>query len=117
MKKIIKIKGFALSIVFVLFSAYAAYSQNSHQNTKDKKEAIKKDTVINKSPHSVKTVYYTCPTHVKVRSDKAGNCPQCGVTMNKKIEKVYYACPHHIEVKYDDKGQCEKCGVALEQKE
>jgi len=113
----INLKQYALSIAFAIFLACAGYSQNSDQNDKYKKEPIQKDSVNKKPSHTVKSVYYTCPTHLKVRSDKAGNCPQCGVTMNKKIEKVYYACPHHTEVKHDDKGQCEKCGVALEQKE
>ncbi|MGQ0826799.1 MAG: heavy metal-binding domain-containing protein [Bacteroidota bacterium] len=115
MKKIINFRQLALSIVFIVFTACTAYSQSADSTHKMQK----KETVINKSKTSrpAGNIFYTCPTHPKVRSDRAGNCPQCGITLNRKTEKVHYACPQHAEVKHDDKGQCEKCGIALEQKE
>ncbi len=32
-----------------------------------------------------KVLYYTCPMHPSVKSDKPGNCPECGMT----LEPVY----------------------------
>jgi hypothetical protein len=110
------LKRITLSTSLIILAIVTGYSQNSNFN-QDKKCAKKTDTTqINETSHTVKNVYYTCPEHPKVRSDKPGNCPQCGLTMDKKIEKVVYSCPVHNEVKHDEKGQCEKCGAALEKK-
>lgn len=69
---------------------------------------------------------YTCPMHPEVISDKPGNCPKCGMTLElilnlenkaKNIQlqdKVQYTCPMHPEVISDKSGACPKCGMALE---
>ncbi|HKR07433.1 MAG TPA: heavy metal-binding domain-containing protein [Bacteroidia bacterium] len=41
------------------------------------------DTSQNISPGS----YYTCPMHPEIKSDKPGNCPKCGMTLEKKDNK------------------------------
>jgi len=116
MKTTIHFSAIVLSIVLTMTIA-SAYSQSTDQAGKNKNEIKNKDTLMDKAPHSVNAVFYTCPSHPKVKSDRPGNCAQCGLTMNKKKEKVYYACPKHTEVQHDDKGECEKCGVVLQQKE
>src|SRR5271165_531121 len=64
---------------------------------------------------------YTCPMHAEVVSDKPGNCPKCGMTLEPMMPrpsetKTIYTCPMHPEVAQDHPGQCPKCGMALEPK-
>ena len=64
---------------------------------------------------------YTCPMHPKVVSDKLGNCPKCGMTLEPVIPraseaKTIYTCPMHPEIEQDHPGQCPKCGMTLEPK-
>lgn len=73
-----------------------------------------------KKDHSHNAVYYTCPMHPDVKSDKAGKCPKCGMdlTLSKKeqmkadVTKTY-TCPVHMEVASDKPGNCPKCGKNL----
>lgn len=64
---------------------------------------------------------YFCPMCPGVESDKPGDCPKCGMALEKnhawKPEtKVIYTCPMHPEVEQDKPGDCPKCGMALEPK-
>lgn len=72
---------------------------------------------------------YTCPIHPEVRSDKPGDCPQCGMRLQpvsptagapaKKSAPVApaatggYTCPMHPEVRSEKPGKCPKCGMDL----
>lgn len=63
---------------------------------------------------------YFCPMCPGVESDKPGDCPKCGMALERNptwvapVEgKVIYTCPMHPEVQQDHPGDCPKCGMAL----
>jgi heavy metal translocating P-type ATPase len=62
---------------------------------------------------------YYCPMHCEGDKtyDKPGDCPVCGMHLNKEESaspsKVIYTCPMHPEVKQDHPGNCPKCGMTL----
>jgi Cu+-exporting ATPase len=62
---------------------------------------------------------YTCPMHPEVQQQEAGNCPKCGMALERMgvpeiSTKTEYICPMHPEVIQDHPGNCPKCGMALE---
>lgn len=62
---------------------------------------------------------YFCPMCAGVESDKPGDCPKCGMALErnpawKSTAKTIYTCPMHPEVRQDHPGECPKCGMALE---
>ena len=61
---------------------------------------------------------YICPMHPEVLSDKPGNCPKCGMSLEPMMpkpsaSKTIYTCPMHPEIEQDHPGQCPKCGMTL----
>jgi len=64
---------------------------------------------------------YTCPMHPEVILNEPGNCPKCGMTLERIVPraaetKIIYTCPMHPEIEQDHPGQCPKCGMTLEPK-
>ena len=66
---------------------------------------------------------YFCPMCPGVESDKPGDCPKCGMALERNpawvapsTGKAIYTCPMHPEVQLDHPGDCPKCGMALEPK-
>jgi Cu+-exporting ATPase len=62
---------------------------------------------------------YYCPMCPGLVSDQPGNCPKCGMPLEKNLAlaapaKTIYTCPMHPEVKQDRPGTCPKCGMDLE---
>ncbi|MDI1312149.1 HAD-IC family P-type ATPase, partial [Prosthecobacter sp.] len=62
---------------------------------------------------------YFCPMCPGVVSDKPGDCPKCGMALErnpswKPEAKTIYTCPMHPEVQQDHPGDCPKCGMPLE---
>jgi P-type Cu+ transporter len=64
---------------------------------------------------------YDCPTCPGVTSDQPGDCPQCGMALERNPArgasprgKTIYTCPMHPEIERDHPGDCPKCGMALE---
>ena len=60
---------------------------------------------------------WSCPMHSDVESDHAGDCPKCGMA----LERVFvaaparqYTCPMHPEIVRDKPGDCPLCGMSLE---
>ena len=65
------------------------------------------------------SVFYTCPMHPEIHQDHPGNCPKCGMTLEKEVEalptiKTQYTCPMHPEIIRDEPGDCPICGMHLE---
>ena len=62
---------------------------------------------------------YYCPMHCEGDKmyDKAGNCPVCGMNLEKvpelTIQKTQYTCPMHPEIIRDVAGACPICGMDL----
>jgi len=66
---------------------------------------------------------YVCPMCPGVESEKPGDCPQCGMALERNpawvapaAGQLLYTCPMHPEVQQDHPGNCPKCGMALEPK-
>jgi P-type Cu+ transporter len=66
---------------------------------------------------------YFCPMCPGVESDEPGDCPKCGMALERNPawvapagSKIIYTCPMHPEVEQDHPGDCPKCGMALEPK-
>ena len=64
---------------------------------------------------------YFCPMCEGVESDKPGDCPKCGMALEKNSVwkpkgKVIYTCPMHPQIEQDHPGDCPICGMALEPK-
>ncbi len=92
--------------VIVLITAFLVTSTAIFGQEK----AGKKDT----SRH---TVFYTCPMHPDVKSDKAGKCPTCGMDLNLSTKEQMklkvtraYACPIHADMTSNEAGKCPACG-------
>ncbi|MNK07675.1 Silver exporting P-type ATPase [compost metagenome] len=62
---------------------------------------------------------YYCPMHCEGDKiyDKPGNCPVCGMNLEKVHEltpkKKQYTCPMHPEIIKDEAGSCPICGMDL----
>ncbi len=63
---------------------------------------------------------YTCPMHPEIVEDHPGDCPKCGMALERSgppvSSKTIYTCPMHPEIEQDHPGDCPKCGMALEPK-
>ena len=64
---------------------------------------------------------YFCPMCPGVQSDERGDCPKCGMALErnpawKPAAKTIFTCPMHPEIEQDHPGECPKCGMALEPK-
>ena len=65
---------------------------------------------------------YFCPMCPGVESDVPGDCPKCGMALERNpawkapAAKTIYTCPMHPEIEQDHPGDCPKCGMALEPK-
>jgi Cu+-exporting ATPase len=70
-----------------------------------------------------KDAKYFCPMCEGVVSDKPGDCPKCGMALERNhgwvapaAGKTIYTCPMHPQIEQDHPGACPICGMALEPK-
>jgi Cu+-exporting ATPase len=102
---------------------------SSNQNIANKKETTvetksccsshnKETTDIKPFAKNSSGKYY-CPMHCEGDKmyDKAGNCPVCGMNLEKvpelTVQKTQYTCPMHPEIIRDVAGACPICGMDL----
>jgi len=55
---------------------------------------------------------WICPMHPEVESDQAGDCPKCGMALERVVVAVrqqQYTCPMHPEIIRDEPGDCPIC--------
>ena len=64
---------------------------------------------------------YTCPMHPEVRQSGPGNCPKCGMALERvraphpaADAHIEYVCPMHAQIVRSEPGSCPICGMALE---
>ncbi|MEX1114288.1 MAG: copper-translocating P-type ATPase [Akkermansiaceae bacterium] len=67
------------------------------------------------------TAKFFCPMCPGVESEKPGDCPKCGMALERNplwraAAVTIYTCPMHPEIEQDHPGDCPKCGMALEPK-
>lgn len=76
-----------------------------------------------KSDHDVTpstAAKYYCPMCEGVESDQPGDCPKCGMRLERNpafkasAAPRTWTCPMHPEVQQDHPGDCPKCGMDLE---
>ena len=70
-----------------------------------------------------KDTKYYCPMCEDVVSDQPGDCPKCGMALERNpawvppaAGKTIYTCPMHPQIEQDHPGPCPICGMALEPK-
>jgi P-type Cu+ transporter len=65
---------------------------------------------------------YYCPMCSGVESEKPGDCPKCGMSLEPNRighapeGRAIYTCPMHPEIEQDHPGDCPICGMTLEPK-
>jgi len=62
---------------------------------------------------------YFCPMCPGVESDRMGDCPMCGMALERNPAwqgqgVTVFTCPMHPEIEQAGPGECPKCGMALE---
>ena len=64
---------------------------------------------------------YFCPMCPEVVSEEAGDCPKCGMALERNplwtdshSAEAYYTCPMHPQVRRDSPDSCPECGMTLE---
>jgi P-type Cu+ transporter len=63
------------------------------------------------------TKAWFCPMCPGVESDQPGDCPQCGMALERAqpvTSATLWTCPMHPEVRQDHPGDCPICGMPLE---
>jgi len=82
---------------------------------KDGDDSHQADASVSPSPQAK----YFCPMCPGVESDKPGDCPKCGMALEKNPmwkpqSATIYTCPMHPEIQEPKPGDCPICGMPLE---
>jgi Cu+-exporting ATPase len=62
---------------------------------------------------------YLCPMCPDVSSDRPGDCPKCGMSLERDdagqaLPETVYTCPMHPQIEQHGPGDCPVCGMRLE---
>ena len=91
---------------------------HSHNHSHDG-DSVEKHGGTDPSKQASVTAKYVCPMCEGVESDEPGDCPKCGMRLERnpsyqKSAAKVWTCPMHPEVRQDHPGECPKCGMDLE---
>lgn len=97
----------------------AADEGSSSQNPAQPPHSLRHRGDVSVKP-SVAAKYF-CPMCPGVGSDRPGDCPKCGMALERNpawaapvSDKTIYTCPMHPQVRLDHPGDCPICGMRLE---
>lgn len=72
------------------------------------------------SVQPAKNAKYYCPMCEGVVSDQPGDCPKCGMALERNpawvapaAGKTIYTCPMHPQIEHKTPGDCPICGMRL----
>lgn len=97
-----KISIILLGFFVVVWGFTAANAEEGHVGHHDEPmmhsaEGMAVGAAAQPVTEEMSNTYYTCPMHPEVHSDEPGNCPQCGMALEKKTETIVDAnneiCP------------------------
>ncbi len=100
------------------YPKYQLSEKNNSYNGHAQTHTPEKQAIANHSHKKDRGQYY-CPMHCEGDKTyiKSGNCPVCGMNLEKVHEPVVtrkkYTCPMHPEVIKDAPGTCPVCGMDL----
>ena len=73
-----------------------------------------------KKDSNAHSTFYSCTMHDTVAMKKPGNCPVCGMKLQRSTKEQMkaeitrqYTCPTHLTVQSNKAGKCNKCGADL----
>lgn len=75
---------------------------------------------VTSSSEPPRTAKYFCPMCPEVASQEHGDCPKCGMALERNpawrppANKTTHSCPMHLQIQQDHLGDCPICGMALE---
>lgn len=116
-----KTTQFIIWLVIALGLLACGGKKTAEEQTKLEVQAVSTHEISN-SVIGDKVMYYTCPmvAHKHVLSQKAGQCPECGMELRAVVEgdennMDFYGCPmvEHSHVRSDQPGKCDECGMDL----
>ncbi|MCB9925286.1 MAG: heavy metal translocating P-type ATPase [Planctomycetaceae bacterium] len=95
-------------------------AEQGHACCQHEQHSVKK-SVASDPAMATKAGKYACPMCEGVESDHPGDCPKCGMPLERvnpamKQTRTVYTCPMHPEVEQEGPGTCPKCGMDLELK-
>jgi Cu+-exporting ATPase len=85
----------------------------------DSSQPVVKNAAVPGGARKTASSEYTCPMDPEVRQKGPGDCPKCGMALERvmaafPVTKTEYTCPMHPQIVRDAPGFCPICGMALE---
>ena len=95
-------------------------AEQGHACCQHEQHSVKK-SVASDPAMATKAGKYACPMCEGVESDHPGDCPKCGMPLERvnpamKQTRTVYTCPMHPEIEQVGPGDCPICGMDLEPK-